>query len=79
MDSISNRNDNPISRKGICAILEFMDLIDCFRNIYTNLGRYTWHARGKISRLDYWFISENLRIQLETYKILPDSIQIIVS
>ncbi len=53
MDNMRNRNDNPIYRKEICALLESMDLIDCFRNIYRNLRRYTWHARGKSSRLDY--------------------------
>ncbi len=39
MDSMSNRNDNPIYRKDICALLESMDLTDCFRNIYPNLRR----------------------------------------
>ncbi len=53
MDSMSNRNDNPTYRKEISALLESMDLTDCFRNIYPNLRRYTWHARGKSSRLDY--------------------------
>ncbi len=71
MDSMSNRNDNLTYRKEICALLESMDLTDCFRNIYPDLRRYTWHARGKSSRLDYWFISENLLNQLETYKYLP--------
>ncbi len=66
MDSMSNRNYNPTYRKEICALLESMDLTDCFRNIYPNLRRCTWHASGKSSRLDYWFISENLLNQLET-------------
>ncbi len=71
MDSMGNRNDNPNYRKIICALLESMYLTGCFRNIYPNLRQYTWHARGKSSRVDYWFISENFINQLETYKILP--------
>ncbi len=47
-----------------------MDLTDCFRNIYPNLRRYAWHARGKSFRLDYSIISEIRLNQLETYKSL---------
>ncbi len=71
IDSMININDNPTYRKEICALLHSMDLTDCLKNIYPNLRRYTWHARGRSSRLDYWFISENLPNELETYKILP--------
>ncbi len=71
MDSMSNRSDNTIYRNELCALLDSMDLTDCFRNIYPNLRRYTWHSRGRSSRLDYWFISENLLNEHETYKILP--------
>ncbi len=34
MDGMSKRNDNLIYRKEICALLESMDLTDCFKNIY---------------------------------------------
>ncbi len=40
------RNNNPIYRKEINAILESMNLTDCFRNIYPTLKRYTWHSRS---------------------------------
>ncbi len=45
---------------------------DCVKNVYANLRRYTWYARGKFSRLDYWFIYKNVLNQLEMYKILPE-------
>ncbi len=76
---MSNRNDNLTYRKEICALLDSMDLTDYFRNIYPNLRRYTWHARGRSSRLDYWFISENLLMNLKLTRFYQDSIQIIVS
>ena len=48
-----------------------MDLTDCFRDLYPNYRRYTWHARGKSSHLDYWFISEHLLNELKSYNISP--------
>jgi exonuclease III len=71
MDSMINKNDNPVYRNEICALLEAFTLSDCFRNLYLTLRRYTWHARGKSSRLDYWFISEHLLNELESYQIIP--------
>ncbi len=43
-----------------------------FQKYLPTLRRYTWHARGRSSRLDYWFISEYLLNELKTYKILPE-------
>ncbi len=48
-----------------------MTLTDAWRDLNPNLRRYTWHSRGKLSRLDYWFISEHLLNNLTNYKILP--------
>ncbi len=79
MDSKSNRNDSHIYRKEIRALLESIDLTACFRNIYPNLRKCTWHAKGKSSRLDYWFISENLLNELKLTQFYQDSIQIIAS
>ncbi len=47
-----------------------MNLTDCFRDIYPSLRWYTWPSRGKSSRLDYWFLSEHLLNELESYKFL---------
>ena len=69
--SMSNRNDNLIYRREMAALLETMNLTDCFRDLYPTLRRYTWHSRGKSSRLEYWFISEHLLNELESYTILP--------
>ncbi len=55
LDNMSNMNDNPIYRNEIIALIESMCLNDCFRNLYPNLRRYTCHARGTSSHLDYWF------------------------
>ncbi len=68
---MSNKNDNIVYRKEVLSLLDYMNLTDCFRNLYPNLWRYTWHARGKSSCLDYWFISENLLNDLISYKIQP--------
>ncbi len=71
IDIMSNKNDNIIYRKEIISMLDSMNLTDCFRDIFPNIRRYTWHSRGKSSRLDYWFISEHLLNELENYKIIP--------
>jgi exonuclease III len=70
-DSMSKKNDNVIYRNEMKALLESMNLTDCFRDLYPNLRRYTWHARGKSSRIDYHFISDHLLNELFSYKILP--------
>ncbi len=71
IDNMSNKSDNIIYRKEIISMLDSMNLTDCFRDLFPNIRRYTWHSRGKSSRLDYWFISEHLLNELENYKILP--------
>ncbi len=48
-----------------------MCLTDCFRDLYPNIRRYTWNARGKSSHLDYCLISEHLSNQISSYNILP--------
>ncbi len=48
-----------------------MNQTDCFRDLYPSQRWYTWHSQGKSSRLDYWFISEYLWNELESYKMLP--------
>jgi exonuclease III len=71
LDSMSNKNDNPFYRAEVKVLLESMNLTDCFRDLHENLRRYTWHSRGKSSRLDYFFISEHLLNELYSYKIQP--------
>ncbi len=71
IDTMSNKSDNIIYRKEIISMLDSMNLTDCFRNLFPNITRYTWHSRGKSSILDYWLISEHLLNELENYKNLP--------
>ncbi len=68
---MSNKSDNPVYRKEIFALLESMKLTDAWRDLNPNSRRYTWHSRGTSSRLDYWFIFEQLLNNLDNYKILP--------
>jgi exonuclease III len=70
-DKMSNKNDNPVYRDEIAALLETMELNDAWRTLYPTTRRYTWHSRGKSSRLDYFFISEHLLNILQYYRILP--------
>ncbi len=53
MDNMSNKNDNPFYRKELYYLMEAMYLTGCFRDLYTNIRRYTWHARDKSSCIDY--------------------------
>ncbi len=71
LDSMSNKNDNTIYRNEVLFLLDSINLVDCFRTLYLNLRRYTWHARGKSTGLDHWFISENLLNDITSYKIQP--------
>ena len=71
LDSMSNKNDNPVYRNEIVSMLEAMDLNDAWRTLFPTSRRYTWHARGRSSRLDYFFISDHLLNNLNSYKILP--------
>ncbi len=61
---MSNKFDNSVYRNEVKSLLESMNLTDCFRDLFPNLGRYTWHSRGKFSRLDYFFISEHMLNEL---------------
>ncbi len=36
----------------IISMLDSMNLTDCFRDLFPNIRRYTWHSRGKSSILD---------------------------
>ncbi len=51
---------NPAYRQDIIALLESLNLADSWRIQNPKSRRYTWHSRGKLSRLDYNFISEHL-------------------
>ncbi len=57
---MNSRDTNPIYRQEIIALLESLNLADAWRVQNPNTRRYTWHSRGKSSRLDYLFISEHL-------------------
>ena len=60
LDTMSEKNANPEYRKEIISLIENFNLVDCCRSLHPEKKRYTWHARGKASRLDYCFISEHL-------------------
>ncbi len=64
IDTMSNKGDNIIYQKEIISMLDSMNLIDCFRDVFPNIRRNTWHSRGKSSRLNYWLISEHLLNEL---------------
>jgi hypothetical protein len=70
-DNIKHTLDNIDYRREILSIIEFFNLSDAWRILYPDTRRYTWHARGKASRLDYFFISEHLMNELSNYKIIP--------
>ena len=70
-DNMSHKNDNLTYRNEVSSLLESMELSDCFRILFPSLRRYTWHSRGKSFHLDYFFISEHLLNDLESFKILP--------
>ncbi len=52
------------------ALLQSMILTDAWRDLNPNSRRYTWHSRGKSSRLDYWFISEHRLNNIANYIII---------
>ncbi len=64
-DSLSNKNDHPEFRREIVSLMESFSLVDCWRVINPKTQRYTWHARNKSSRLDYWI---SLRLKQTTTK-----------
>ncbi len=58
--NMTSKDNNPVFRKEINALLDSINLVDAWRVQNPNIKRYTWHSRGKLSRLDYFFISEHL-------------------
>ncbi len=54
------RDNNSAYRQYIIALLESLNLADYWRIQNPKSRIYTWHSRGKSSRLDYIFISEHL-------------------
>ncbi len=58
--NMTSKDNNPAFRQEMNALLESLNLADCWRIQNPNSQRYTWHSRGKSSRLDYFFISEHL-------------------
>ena len=71
LDTMSSKNENLVYKKQVFAIMESMDLCDSFRELYPEKRRYTWHARGKSSRLDYFLISDFLLNDLTAFEIAP--------
>ena len=63
--------DNDKYREEICALLDSLDLVDPWRIHNPGVKRYTWHARGKASRLDYIFCSEHLLNDMRKCTINP--------
>ncbi len=51
--------------------MESFNLVDCWRLINPKARRYTWHARNKSSRLDYWLISEHILNEIKKCDITP--------
>ncbi len=68
LNVISRKNDNPIYRSDIHSILDSMTLSDTFRILHPQTRRYTWHSRGKSSRLDYFFLSDHRLNELMFFK-----------
>ncbi len=70
IESMTNKHDNNIDRLEIESMLECLSLNDVWRTLNPTLRRYTWHARGKSSRFDYFFISEHLLNEINYCKII---------
>ncbi len=70
-DSMSHIYDNYGYRTEIQAMLDVFNLVDTWRAVNPNSRRYTWHARGISSRVDYLFISEHLLNEVNECKINP--------
>ncbi len=69
IESMTNKHDNNIYHLEIETMLECFSLNDVQRTLNPTLRRYTWHARGKSSRLDYFFIREHLLNEINYCKI----------
>ncbi len=70
-DKIINKYDNLIYRNEVKSLINTMSLLDPWRILNPKLRRYTWHARGKASRLDYFLTSEHLLNEISNCKINP--------
>ena len=71
LDSMSNTHDNENYRQELLQLLEIHNMADVFRVLNPHARRYTWHSRGLASRLDYWFISEELLNVIQNVDIKP--------
>ena len=69
--SMPDIHDNTEYRTQIDSLLEALSLQDPWRVQNPNVRRYTWHSRGKASRLDYCFLSEHLLNTIGKCEILP--------
>ncbi len=55
--NMNSKDTNQIYRQEIIALIESLNLADACRINNHNIRRYTWHSRGKSSRL---FFSDHL-------------------
>ncbi len=53
LENMSHKWDNPIYRKEIVSLNGRFNLSDCLRDLNPT-RRYTWHSKGKSSRLDIY-------------------------
>ena len=70
-NTMSNKSDHPKYRREFLSIMESFSLADCWRILNPKTRRYTWHARGKASRLDYLLISEHFLNDINECNIMP--------
>jgi exonuclease III len=70
-ESMNNKNDNLVYRAEIVSMLDSLELNDAWRTLFPHARRYTWHERGRSSRLDHFLISDHLLNNLTNYKITP--------
>ena len=66
-------NRNPNSRKKIQEIVEHFELIDPWRFCHPEERKYTWRQPSPIkqSRLDYFFVTEDIFSVMKNVKIIP--------
>ena len=63
--------NNPKSQVAVESMKLDLDLHDPWREKNPNTQKFTWHARNKLSRLDYWLISSDVLETVENVQILP--------
>ena len=71
LDSMPDTNDNQNYRNELMSLFEALNMVDVWRILNPDTRRYTWHSRGKASRLDYIFISDCLLNCVNNCDILP--------